>query len=54
MDIVGDQGFIKYTNNIEFSWDAWYPFNLESTNKESNKIIEDIFEWLQTIDINLF
>ena len=51
MDIVGDQGIIKYKNNLEFTWDAWYPFNLESTKEESNILLEEIFEWLQTIEI---
>ena len=54
MDITGEQMFKKcetenYTLSLGFG--KWYPFSILSETEESNRFIEEIFEWLQTIDI---
>jgi hypothetical protein len=54
MDIVGDEGFQNFRRNnflLEYSWSTWYPFELNAKDIYSNKLIEEIFEWLQSIEI---
>ena len=53
-DIVGDQGFRNYQKNdykISIGWGPFFPFDIVAENPESDKLVEEIFEWLQTIDV---
>lgn len=53
-DIVGDQGFQNYQKNdykISIGWGPFFPFDIVAENPKSDKLVEEIFEWLQTIDI---
>jgi hypothetical protein len=53
MDIVGDEGSQKFKNEkyqILIGWN-FMEIYIDSIDENSNKLIEEIFEWLQTIDI---
>ena len=54
MDVVGDEGFQDYIINdkkISMGWNFMEDLYIHALNNNSNKLIEDIFEWLQTIEI---
>ena len=54
MDIVGDEGFQDYMVNdkkISMGWNFMEDLYVHALDINSNKLIEDIFEWLQTIEI---
>ncbi len=53
-DIVGDQGSQKYKKDkykISIGWGPFFPFIIWAENLESDKLVEEIFDWLKTIEI---
>jgi hypothetical protein len=53
-DITGEQMFKDYKLDkykISIGFGEWYPFAILSETINSNKLVEEIFEWLQTIEI---
>lgn len=53
-DITGDKTFKEYKNKnykISLGFGEWYPYVIFSETLTSNQLIEEIYEWLHTIDI---
>jgi len=53
-DITGNQFFANCTSGkykISIGYGEWFPFAILSDNQDSNQLVEEIFEWLQTIKI---
>ena len=53
-DIVGDQGFKNYYKDkfkISIGWGPFFLFDIVAENPESDKLVEEIFDWLKTIEI---